>query len=99
MANRAGESPAITSTTAPAGSRDRNQTGASPRVAAREFARLFAARGIATHPAEVRRIAGRFCADGHDLADAEAYAMTWADPTGETAIRNVRNGERVHRHG
>jgi hypothetical protein len=58
----------------------------------REFARLFAERDIATHPAEVRQIAARFCASGRPLSDVEAIVIAYADPTGEQAVRNVMRG-------
>jgi hypothetical protein len=82
------------STTAPAGSRG---TGSRvllpPRVVAREFARLFREHGVTAHPAEVRRLASRFVAAGHDrLQDVETYVLAYADPTGETAVRKVMRG-------
>ncbi len=98
MPNPAGQAPAKPSTTAPAGSRG---TGSRillpPRLVAREFARLFRERGMAVHPAEVRQLATRFVADGHErLEDAEAWVIAYADPTGETAVRNVdRGGQRA----
>jgi hypothetical protein len=58
----------------------------------REFARLFAEYDIATHPAEVRGIAERFCATGRPLADVEAIVVAYADPTGEKAVRNAMRG-------
>jgi hypothetical protein len=89
----AGHAPAP-STAAPAGSRG---TGSRillpPRVVAREFSRLFREHGVTAHPAEVRRLASRFVAAGHDrLEDVEAYVIAYADPTGETAVRNVMRG-------
>jgi hypothetical protein len=64
-----------------------------PRVVAREFARLFAQREITVHPAEVRALAQRFSASGRsDLADVETIVIAYADPTGETAVRNVMRG-------
>jgi len=48
---------------------------------------------MAVHPAEVRRLATRFVAAGHDrLEDTEAWVIAYADPTGETAVRNVMGG-------
>ncbi len=98
MPNPAGQAPATPSTTAPAGSRG---TGSRillpPRLVAREFARLFRERGMAVHPAEVRQLAARFVADGHErLEDAEAVVITYADHTGETAARQV-DRERARR--
>lgn len=78
------------STTAPAGSREsQSRALVGPRIVAREFARLFAAHEIVAHPAEVRRLASRFCMDGHGLADVETCFLAYADPTGERAARNV----------
>jgi len=79
------------STTAPAGSREnRSRILLPPRLVAREFARLFRERGMAVHPAEGRQLATRFVADGHErLEDAEGWFIGYADPTGETATRQV----------
>ena len=97
--NPAGQSPATPSTTAPAGSRE-NRSGIllPPRRVAREFTRLFRERGMAVHPAEVRQLATRFVADGHErLEDAEAWFISYADPTGETAARHVDRERGAHR--
>lgn len=100
LPNQAGQWPAH-SPTAPAGSRDSQSGGVSPRVAAREFSRLFAAHGITTHPAEVRRIAGKFCDAGHDLSRVEDFVLAYSDPTGESAWRLADRdkglGERLRR--
>lgn len=81
------------STTAPAGSREnQSRVFVGPRIVAREFARLFAAHGIAAHPGEVRRLAVRFCAGGRGLDEVEAFVLSYVDPTGETAVRNLMRG-------
>lgn len=83
----------LTSTTEPAGSRDTARATLHPRIVAREFSRLFREHGIAAHPAEVRTIATKFCATVHNrLEDIETYVLKYADPTGETAVRNVMRG-------
>ena len=91
MLNPADQAPATPSTTAPAGSRENRSRILLPhRLVAREFDRLFRGRGMAVHPAKVRQLATRFVADGHErLEDAEAWFIAYADPTGETAVRNV----------
>ncbi len=93
LPNPAGQAPAP-STTAPAGSRENRSRILLPtRLVRREFDRLFRARGMAVHPAEVRQLATRFVADGHErLDDAEAVVIWYADKTGETAVRNVTRG-------
>lgn len=63
------------------------------RVVRAEFARLFEAHGITTHPAEVRSLAARFCASGKSLAEVEAVVLAYADPTGETVARKVDRGQ------
>lgn len=95
--NLAGQGPALTSSTEPAGSREtESQTGLSRARVAREFARLFRERDMAAHPAEVRRLAGRFIARGHArLDDVLPYVLAYADPTGEAAARNVDRGRGV----
>lgn len=68
-------------------------------VVAREFARLFREHGIAAHPAEVRSLATKFVASGHQrLEDVEAIVIAYADPTGEQAARRV-DRERGGWHG
>lgn len=79
-----------TSTTEPAGRRDTSRTMLPRSVVAREFARLFRAHDIAAHAAEVRALASRFVANGHQrLEDVETYVLSYADPTGETAVRQI----------
>lgn len=93
MASTAGYTPAPTSITEPAGSRETSRTELHPRIVAREFARLLREHDIAAHPAEVRQVAQKFVADGHTrIEDVEAIVIAYADPTGETAVRNVMRG-------
>lgn len=81
----------LASNTAPAGSREiESQVMPGPRIVAREFARLFAEHEIAVHPAEIRQLASRFCADGRPFYDVETLAIAYADPTGERAVANVK---------
>lgn len=81
---------ATPSSTAPGGNREVSRTLLPRSVVAREFARLFREHEIAAHPAEVRALAARFVADGRDrIEDVETIVLAYADPTGETAVRNV----------
>lgn len=81
------------STTEPAGSRETGGYLLPVGRVRREFARLFREHDIAAHPAEVRRIATKFCAAGHTrLEDVEGWVLWYADPTGEQAARNVDRG-------
>ena len=80
--------------TAPAITSTRNLPGngetLNARQVAREFARVLGAHGITPRPGLVRRLAHRFIADGFTRpADVDAYVLDYADPTGETAARNV----------
>ena len=62
----------------------------NPRAVAREFARILAGRRIYPHPAELRRLADDFITSGRRSQRAlEQMAISYADPTGETAARNV----------
>lgn len=80
----------LTSSTAPAGSRDEVGTAVPVTRVAAEFSRLFAEHDIAVHPAEVRTLAQRFVTSGrHRIEDIEAVVIAYADPTGEAAARNV----------
>ena len=62
----------------------------SPRIVAREAARIVAARGDSISPAALRRLVTRFIRSGYTtLRDLEAFLPPFPDPTGETAARNV----------
>lgn len=85
----------LPSKTEPAGSQEAGPKGLHPRHVAARFAELFARRAIDVHPREVRRMAARFCASEHArVDDLEAYVLAYADPTGETAVRNVARERR-----
>ena len=67
----------------------------SPRIVAREAAKIVAAVGIEIRPAALRRLVTRFIHDGRtSLLDLERMVIGYADPTGETAVRNVIRGGR-----
>jgi hypothetical protein len=62
----------------------------SPRIVAREAAKIMAAKGIEVRPAALRRLVTRFIRHGHTtLAELERLVITYADPTGEAAVRRV----------
>lgn len=62
----------------------------SPRIVAREAAKIMAAKGIEIRPAALRRLVTRFIRHGHTtLAELESLVVAYADPTGETATAHV----------
>lgn len=66
----------------------------SPRVMQREAAKILNARGLEVRPAALRRLITRFIQSGiTTLAELEAHVISYADPTGETAVRNVMRGQ------
>lgn len=76
----------------------------SPRMLQREAAKVTASMGYSLHPARIRGLVQRFLEtgrsdlidEGRAVADFRAWFITYADPTGETAVRNVAR-ERGHR--
>lgn len=62
----------------------------SPRIVAREAAKILAARGVDVRPPTLRRLVTRFIRDGHTtVANLEPWVLSYVDPTGETAVHNV----------
>lgn len=62
----------------------------SPRVMQREAVKILAARGIEVGPATLRRLVTRFIREGYTtLAEIEPFVLSYCDPTGEEAVRNV----------
>jgi hypothetical protein len=62
----------------------------SPRVVQREAVKILAAKGIDVSPGMLRRLVTRFIREGYTtLAEIEPFILCYADPTGETAVRNV----------
>jgi hypothetical protein len=62
----------------------------SPRIIAREAVKILAAKGIEIGPGTLRRLVTRFVREGHTtLAHLEPFVLSYADPTGERAVRNV----------
>lgn len=81
-----------TATTPAATSRrmERQDRFLSPRVMQREAAKILAAKGIPVGPAMLRRLVTRFIQEGYTtLAEIEPFLLSYADPTGETAVNNV----------
>lgn len=81
-----------TTATSPTGA-TRTDQFLSPRVVAREAAKIFDARDIEVRPDTLRKLVTRFIRDGHTTTnELENYILGYADPTGETAVRNVMRG-------
>lgn len=84
------------STTEPAGSRESRESGfLHPRIVAREAVKVLADLGLDVRPAAVRVLVSRFIAEGHTTTDdLRSWVIAYADPTGETAVRNVMRADR-----
>ncbi|MFN8192598.1 MAG: hypothetical protein U0R78_19650 [Nocardioidaceae bacterium] len=50
---------------------------------------MIADLGIEVHPARTRRLVRRFIESGRSDLDFRHWFLAYADPTGETAVRNV----------
>lgn len=69
---------------------EREQRFLSPRIMQREAAKILAAKGIPVGPGMLRRLVTRFIQEGYTtLAEIEPFLLSYVDPTGETAVRNV----------
>lgn len=84
-------------TTDPATSRatERQADYLNPRIVAREVVKVLTANGQEVRPSYVRRLVTRFIRHGFTtLSDVERFVLDYADPTGETAVRNVMGAPR-----
>lgn len=61
----------------------------SPRVLAREAAKLVAELDLRIAPARIRQLVTSFVRDGRTDIDFRTWFLAYADPTGEQAARNV----------
>lgn len=62
----------------------------SPKIVAREAAKVLTEMGLDVRPAAVRILAKRFVEAGHTTtAELYDFARGYVDPTGEQAARNV----------
>lgn len=66
----------------------------SPRIVMREAAKVCADMGLEIRGARLRRLVGRFIAEGRSDLDFRTWFIGYADPTGETAVRNVMMRQR-----
>lgn len=69
----------------------------SPRIVAREAAKVLTSAGIEVRPAYLRRLVTGFIEAGHTTtAELESWVLGHRDPTGEIAVRNVmrKRGQR-----
>lgn len=61
----------------------------SPRVLSREAAKLVAELDLRLSPRRIRQLVTRFVDEGRSDIDLRAFLLSYADPTGETAVRHV----------
>lgn len=61
----------------------------SPRVLTREAAKLNSELDLRIHPGRLRTLMRHFVAEGRRFDELGAWLLAYADPTGETAARNV----------
>lgn len=60
-----------------------------PKVLAREAAKVAADLDLRMSPARIRLLVRRFVSEGRSDLDFRTWFIAYADPTGETAVRNV----------
>jgi hypothetical protein len=69
---------------------DRASGFLSRKTVTREAMKVLADLGLDVRPAGVRVLVKRFIEAGHtSTADLRSWVIAYADPTGETAVRNV----------
>lgn len=61
----------------------------SPRVVTREATKVCADLGLNIRGARLRTLVDRFILQGRTDIDFRTWFIAYADPTGETAVRNV----------
>jgi hypothetical protein len=66
----------------------------SPRVLMREAAKVCADLDLNIRGARLRTVVDRFVREGRSDVDFRTWFIAYADPTGETAVRNVMRGSR-----
>lgn len=67
----------------------------SVRTVAHQAQKVAADLGIQMSGSRLRKVVRRFVVDGRSDVDLRTYLLAYADPTGETAIKNVsRNSDR-----
>ena len=66
----------------------------SPRVLAREAAKLVAELDLRLSPARIRQLVTIFVQQGRSDVELRSFLLSYADPTGETAVRNVERARR-----
>ena len=72
---------------------DRTNGFLSPKTVTREAIKILADLHLDVRPAGVRVLVRRFIEEGHtSSADLRTYLLGYADPTGETAVRNEMRG-------
>lgn len=74
------------SSTAPAGSRE--PKGYRGHVS-RAFAEVLRNHGLHVHPARLRQLVSDYVRTGRPAEDVERYFLSYADPTGEQAVRRT----------
>lgn len=74
-----------------------NPTGGQPEANKAELRReavaINATEGLVLHPAHLRKLVAQLIANGTGQ-NLRTYLLAHADPTGETAVRNVMRGAR-----
>lgn len=73
------------------GGRNQRESSAhlSPQILIREAHKVLADFDFYMSPARVSRMVHRFVSEGRGDIDFRTWFISYADPTGETAVRNV----------
>lgn len=73
---------------------ERAQEFLSPRVLAREASKVCADLDLRLTPVRIRKLVTLYIQEGRTDLDFRTWFLAYADPTGETAVRNVLRGSR-----
>lgn len=68
---------------------DRTSGYLSPKTVTREAFKVLADLNVEVRPAKVRQLVRGFIETGRSGVDFRTWFIAYADPTGETAVRNV----------
>lgn len=74
------------------GSGRENSAYLSVRTLTRQAHHVAAGLGVSVSPSRVSRLVKRFVHEGRGDIDFHTWFISYADPTGETAVRNVMKG-------
>ncbi len=75
------------------GATHRHDAYLSVRIVSREARKLADDQNLQISGSRLRKLVRRFIEDGRTDVDLRTWFLTYADPVGETAVRNVMRGD------